>query len=183
MGEMLSVWDAAATTVLDVSLPGTHDTMTYDLSTTVSDRANDLDELFAYLLHEFGGEIPELGEFIRNQSGTQSMNITQQLDGGVRFIDFRIQYTRGPTFVRAKRVGREVDGQPQRETSASQKWYCLHFMETQHTALSYLQEIHSWLVDHPTEILVLWMSKHGSQCENSQFDDVSIDAKWQYVIF
>ncbi len=41
-------------------------------------------------MHEFHDLMP--GDFIRNQSATQVLNITQQLDAGVRFVDFRIMY-------------------------------------------------------------------------------------------
>ena len=51
--------------LLDLSFPGTHDTMTYDLSTTVSDDANDLPPAISWLLHEFHN-FGDLGWFIRN---------------------------------------------------------------------------------------------------------------------
>jgi len=52
-------------TLLDISLPGTHDTMTYDMSTTVSDNANDMSPTVAWLLHEFHDDLG-VGSFIRD---------------------------------------------------------------------------------------------------------------------
>jgi hypothetical protein len=59
-------------TLLDLSLPGTHDTLTYDLSTTVSDAGiDDYDEL-SKILHLFSGLIPgQIEDFIRQQAKTQ----------------------------------------------------------------------------------------------------------------
>ena len=47
--------------MLDVTLPGTHDSMTFDLSTRVSDGANDLPPAIAWVLHEFGPVVGVLG--------------------------------------------------------------------------------------------------------------------------
>ena len=44
--------------ILDISLPGSHDTLSYDLSTTVSDRANDIPVPLAYFLNHYGKYIP-----------------------------------------------------------------------------------------------------------------------------
>ena len=95
MGEFASVW-GAETTLLDVSVPGTHDTMTYDLSDTLSDRAEDIPDALSWILHTFSGDVPSISEFAVNQSKTQALNVSAQLDGGVRFLDFRMQYTRPP---------------------------------------------------------------------------------------
>ena len=88
------------------------------------------------------------------------MNVTQQLDGGVRFLDFRIQYTEPP-----KNSATQTDAD----------WYCLHFVQSQNTVLTYLQQVRAWLVAHPTEVVVMWMSKHGSECNNAQFADVPME--------
>ena len=93
MGEFASVWSSprASPTLLDISVPGTHDSMTSDLSTTVSDNAEDVSPAVAYLLHTFSEYVPELGAFVRNQSTTQTLHMTAQLDAGMRFIDFRTE--------------------------------------------------------------------------------------------
>jgi hypothetical protein len=87
MGDMMGLIENV--TVLDLTLPGTHDTMTWDLCPVVSDGANDLPAPVADLLHQLG-DWGHLGEFARNQSVTQGLNVTQQLDNGVRFLDFRV---------------------------------------------------------------------------------------------
>ena len=92
---MTSIWPSISNlTLLDLSLPGTHDSMTWDLSETVSDGSNDIPPVIAWVLHEFHDLTP--GHFIKNQSRTQGLSMTQQLENGIRFIDFRIMYTSGP---------------------------------------------------------------------------------------
>ncbi len=53
-------------TLLDLTLPGTHDTMTYDLAPVVSDGANDIPASLADLMHDFG-DFLDIGDYIRNQ--------------------------------------------------------------------------------------------------------------------
>eukprot|EP00911_Craspedida_sp_UC1_P002858 UC1_evm3s2093 len=137
-------------TLLDLSLPGTHDSMTYDLSTTFSDGANDLPLPVAWVLHEFRHLAP--GAFVRNQSKTQGLSMRLQLENGVRFIDFRNMWT----------------SPPNASATAAHDWYCLHMMESNGRALAYLTEARDFLREHPSEILVLWFSRHGSQCLSGQ---------------
>ena len=92
MGNMGPV--IANKTVLDLSLPGSHDTMTYDLSTAMSDGYEGLPSIVTTILHALTPLVA--GEFIRDQGRTQGLNITEQLEGGLRFIDFRIMYTSSP---------------------------------------------------------------------------------------
>jgi hypothetical protein len=139
-------------TLLDLSLPGTHDTMTFDLSTTVSDNANDLPANIASLLHEFHTELQwlEIGNFMRNQSKTQGLSITEQLDAGVRFVDFRTIFTGAP----------DSSG----TNTSAYDWYCLHFVQSKTPSIPWLQDVREWLDAHPREIIVLWISKHGNNC-------------------
>ena len=53
-------------TLFDLTIPGSHDTMTYDLSTTVADGANDVSANISYILHDLG-DVLGLGGFVRNQ--------------------------------------------------------------------------------------------------------------------
>jgi hypothetical protein len=80
-------------TLLDLSLPGTHDSLTYDLSTTISDGGIDDYPELSKVLHLFSGSVDvipgQIEDFIRQQARTQGMTITEQLDNGVRFVDFR----------------------------------------------------------------------------------------------
>lgn len=150
-------------TLLDISLPGTHDTLTYDLSTTVSDGGADDYYLLAELLHKFDKIIPTgLEDWIRQQSQTQELNITSQLDNGVRFVDFRQMY--------------------EYSDRVHPDWHSLHFMQSINTATTYYTQIRQWLDVHPKEIVVLWISKHGNECAagEDQYPKVSIEEKQAY---
>jgi hypothetical protein len=163
MGSLLPV--IGNKTVLDISLPGTHDSMTYDLSYIVSDGANDLPPSLAWVLHTFGPIIgvKQVGEFIKDQAQTQGLSMKQQLEAGMRFIDFRIMYSAAP-----KSVG-------------THDWYCLHLVESNNKAISYLQQAKDFLDSHPNEILTMWFSRHGSGCKtgNDQYPNVKPAEKQQ----
>ena len=75
---------------------------------------------------------------------TQGLNMTQQLENGIRFIDFRIMYTARPS-----------------TPNSDKDWYCLHGCQTEHTAITYLKEARAFLDAHPKEILTFWASRHG----------------------
>ncbi|GMH64573.1 hypothetical protein TrRE_jg2823 [Triparma retinervis] len=128
-------------TLLDLSLPGTHDSLTYDLSTTISDGGIDDYPELSKVLHLFSGSVDvipgQIEDFIRQQARTQGMTITEQLDNGVRFVDFRTM--------------KEKDD-----------WYSLHMLQSNEKSVTYLKEIRDWLDAHPGEVVVLWMSKHGN---------------------
>jgi hypothetical protein len=53
-------------TLLDVTIPGSHDSMTYDLAPVVADGANDLPTNLTYFLHDLGNFLG-LGDWVRNQ--------------------------------------------------------------------------------------------------------------------
>ena len=59
----------------DLVLPGSHDTLSYELS----------DELT-----ELPVTPPAVGSLVRSFAVTQTINITQQLDAGIRFVDLRV---------------------------------------------------------------------------------------------
>lgn len=150
----------AQQSLLDLTLPGTHDTMTYDLSKAVANGGIDDYPTLAGLLSEFGS-LGEIGDYIRKQAEGQSLSITQQLDAGIRFLDFRIMHTNGD-------------------------WYSLHLVRSNRKALEYLQEVRAWLDAHPSEVIVMWLSKHGSVCKsgNDQYPGVSKADKqnfWQQI--
>ena len=56
-----------------------------------------------------------------------SIAAQDMLNGGIRFIDFRMMYTQGP--------GRAI---------GEKDWYCLHGCESQRKATEYLKQIRSW---------------------------------------
>ena len=150
-------------TILDLSLPGTHDSLTYDLSTTISEGGIDDYPALSKLLHTFSSTIDLIPgvveDFIRLQARTQGLTITQQLENGIRFIDFRHM----------------------REKSKSD-WYSLHCVQSKKSSIAYLNEIKAWMLAHPQEIVVVWMSKHGSQdaTGNDAFPGVSVKEKQDY---
>mmetsp|Transcript_42983 Transcript_42983/g.69870 ORF Transcript_42983/g.69870 Transcript_42983/m.69870 type:complete len:500 (+) Transcript_42983:21-1520(+) len=154
--------------ILDLALPGTHDTMTYDLSRRISDGANDLPPSVSWILHEIAPilGIAEVGQFIRSQAVTQRLNITEQLENGVRFLDFRIMYTAGP----------------ESGSLAQHDWYCLHLVETNQKSMLYLRALKAFLDAHESEVVVIWLSRHGSSCKsgNDQYPGVSAAVKQQF---
>jgi hypothetical protein len=163
MGALLEATALENTTLVDLSLPGTHDTLTYDLSLTVSDDGLDDFTKLAQVLHALSGKLlpGELEEFFRLQAKTQQLTLSQQLDNGIRYFDIRIMM--------------END---------TKEWYSIHFMQSKQRATAYLQEIRDWLELHPHEIVVVTLSKHGdtSASGEAQYPDVSPDEKrkwWQ----
>jgi len=147
--------------VVDFSWPGTHDSLSYDLSLTISEDGLDKFHKLLDLLHTLSeGKIHllpgELEEFLRMQAKTQQLTITQQLDNGIRFLDFRMML--------------EAD---------SKTWYSIHFMQSRHTVEDYWREIRAWLDLHPNEIVILWLSREGNPTATGedQFPHVTREEK------
>jgi hypothetical protein len=72
------------TNIWNLTLPGTHDSLAYDLTSTVDPLTQ-----VAWLgnLHLVTGKISHLAE-------TQTLSITEQLDNGIRFLDIRVTFLR-----------------------------------------------------------------------------------------
>ena len=140
--------------LLDLSLPGTHDSMTYNLSTRVADNGNDLPPWLTWVLHQLGPLVDrvKLGALTRAQATTQWLDMTGQLDAGARFIDFRTTYTAPP------------DG----GSFAAYDWFGVHLVETQRRSVRMLVEARAFLEAHPREILLIWISRHGNPCATGQ---------------
>jgi hypothetical protein len=159
-GSFLSTWQENLLPVigdrclLDLSLPGTHDTLTYDLSERIAAGAIDGHPDLAVLLHDLSLLHLTPGKFIQSLAQTQTLNITAQLDNGIRFFDLRIMYT-------------------------SKVWKSLHTLESRQLALTYLKQLRGWMDVHPKEIVVLWLSKHGNEhaTGNDQYPGVTIKEK------
>ncbi len=67
--------------------------------------------------------------------------------------------------------------------TASYDWYGLHFVQTLERALTYFQHIRGWLDAHSSEVVVIWVSRHGSTCD-TVFDNVTpaiIQAFWDEI--
>jgi hypothetical protein len=146
MGHLVNATSSNPFVLTDLSLPGTHDSFTYDLSLTVSDDGLDDMQALADLLHFLspGGTLNilpgDLEEFFRLQAKTQQLTITQQLDNGIRFLDCRLMM------------------QQQEE----KPWYSIHFMQSKQTVDVYWKEMRQWLDEHPQEVVMIWLSKHGN---------------------
>jgi len=72
-------------TILDLSLPGTHDTMTYDLDTVVSDGgidgADSLSDLLQYITDHYpDAPLDYVLKTTRDLAITQMLNVTTQLN-------------------------------------------------------------------------------------------------------
>lgn len=72
-------------------------------------------------------------------------------------------------------------------TDDPSEWYSLHMMQSVHTSLSYFQEIRTWMDAHPSEVVVMWVSKHGNACATGedQYPKVSIEQKqamWKNIL-
>ena len=115
-GPLLSSWMGSLdpilgnATILDMRLPGTHDTLTYDLSDNIADGAIDDYPELSNVLHWLSdiGIVPQfISEFIKRQAQTQVLNVTEQLDNGIRALDLRAMYQR-----------------------SSKTWMSLHFLES-----------------------------------------------------
>jgi hypothetical protein len=137
-------------TLLELSLPGAHDALTNDLSTTIADDANDLEPWEAYVLHDLRN-FADIGSFIRYQATSQGLTLTRLLDAGIRFIDFRVTYSSSDN----------------KDSGIKEDFYGLHLVETKETSLTSLKEIKDWVTQHPQEIIVVWISRHGSTCETT----------------
>ena len=48
------------------------------------------------------------------------------------------------------------------------EWRSLHFLQSNGLAIEYMKEIRHWMEVHPHEIIVLWISKHGSECAKGE---------------
>jgi hypothetical protein len=171
MGAFVAAGAFHSVTLMDLSLPGTHDSVTYDLSLTVSEAGLDKFHELEALLHKLSKNsvklLPgDLENFFRMQAKTQQLTLTQQLDNGIRFLDLRIM--------------RESD----KTAGNSSHWYSIHFMQSRKTVANYLHEIRNWVDLHPHEVVVLWLSQHGnpSTTGDDQFPGVTSEEKeifWQ----
>ena len=84
---------------------------------------------------------------MRSGAQCQDLTITQQLDAGIRFLDLRmmLEYSDEPPV-----------------------WYSLHMMQSAAPSLQYFREIRAWMDAHPSEVVVMWLSKHGNTCATGQ---------------
>lgn len=72
-----------------------------------------------------------------------------QLVGGIRFIDLRVVWTKGP-----------------HGDDESWDWYVLHILESAHRVKYHLEALANFLEEYPFEVVVLRMTYHSSNCGN-----------------
>lgn len=127
--------------LMDLCLPGTHDSLSYDLSDHVAE-GDSIPSLPT--IHGFLEMNPTAKHLVMNEvmklCKCQTISIQEQLDAGIRFLDFRVIWS------------------PRRDC-----WVGVHGLETKQPALHYLKEIRAWLMAHPGEILIIWLSRHGAE--------------------
>nr|XP_019938521.1 PREDICTED: PI-PLC X domain-containing protein 1-like isoform X1 [Paralichthys olivaceus] len=124
----------------NLAIPGSHDSMTYDLD--VSSSIIEPDNLKGL------SKICCARRIVRKWAVTQEESITKQLDAGVRYFDLRI--ARKPD-----------DTEPTR-------LYFYHGLCTRTDVETVLRMIHDWAEKHPKEILILALSHFKFPKENEE---------------
>ncbi|KRX04827.1 PLC-like phosphodiesterase, TIM beta/alpha-barrel domain [Pseudocohnilembus persalinus] len=128
----------------DLSVPGSHDSLTYDLSEIFADRANSIPLKLSFIMHRYLSK--HFGAYGKTQAKCQTLTIKEQLDNGIRWLDLRAVLSQDTP------------------TSLTQNWYGLHFMQTQTKLLDLSQQIRDWMDQHKEEIVVLQLTYHGEEC-------------------
>ena len=61
-------------------------------------------------------------------------------------------------------------------------WYGIHAVITNQRAIYYFKLVEEWLFEHPAEIVVLWISRHGDEnaVGQEQYPDVDVETKIQF---
>jgi hypothetical protein len=138
-----------------LSFPGTHNTISRDLSKHLSSQDN-LPPWVNSLIKTFSWAV-DIGGFVRDQAVTQYISLTQQLDAGIRFIDFRVMYD-------------SLEG-----NGKNMAWYGIHSVLTEKHAYEYVKDIKDWLDKNPTEVIFIFVSRHGSATDTGQEQYPKVD--------
>ncbi|KAM4701491.1 PI-PLC X domain-containing protein 1 [Discoglossus pictus] len=121
------LWDIP---LYNLSIPGSHDTMTYCLDNTSP--VDPQSPTVLCVLEKFAPCIARA--IILKWSTTQSLSVSEQLDAGIRYLDLRIAH---------------------RPDYPSHTLCFVHGFFTSVTVEVIFQEILHWLQTHPTEVLIL----------------------------
>ncbi|XP_058391337.1 PI-PLC X domain-containing protein 1 isoform X2 [Diceros bicornis minor] len=121
------LWDVP---VHHLSIPGSHDTMTYCLN-----KKSPISHSQSWLLQLLGKLLPCVTQpMVLKWSVTQGLDITEQLDAGVRYLDLRIAHMpKGP----------------------DKNLHFVHSVYTTALVEDTLTEISEWLESHPREVVIL----------------------------
>jgi hypothetical protein len=157
LGELKPILGDA--TVLDLSWPGTHDTGTYDLSDIVSKHpfaTSDISDTGTEWWDEFatgvvGYATNVMPEAVRLMGQAQGIDIIDQMNGGIRFIDFRIDFTHTAEFAG---IGNDLN--------RKDDWFVMHGTQTKHPAIYHLAQIKAFLDRNPDEIVIIMCTRRGS---------------------
>ncbi|XP_059013742.1 PI-PLC X domain-containing protein 1 isoform X2 [Mustela lutreola] len=121
------LWDVP---LHQLSIPGSHDTMTYCLNKT-----SPISQTQSRLLQLLGKVLPCVTRpVVLRWSTTQVLGVTEQLDAGVRYLDLRIAHMR--------------DG-------SEKNLHFVHMVYTTSLVEDTLTEISEWLESHPREVVIL----------------------------
>jgi len=135
-------------TLLEITVIQTHNSLSSELTTTISDNCQGATAEESAIAHDAtilpNGLNPE-GVFAQKWAVVQSLDIIDQLNNGVRAIDFRMIWT----------------APPDKLSSAPHDWYANHRVQSKETALSYLTRIRDWMLQHPAEIVRIDISRHA----------------------
>ncbi|KAF2986440.1 hypothetical protein EK904_003704, partial [Melospiza melodia maxima] len=121
------LWDIP---LYNLALPGSHDTMTYCLDKRSAVSGNEsklvkfLNKCLPCIVHPI----------IMKWSITQVLTVTEQLEAGVRYLDFRIAH---------------------KANDPSMNLYFVHMVYTTVTVQDILWEILRWLETHPQEVVII----------------------------
>ena len=175
MSNLMDISSFSSAPLSSLTLPGTHDSLSYDLSLTVSaDGLDGMKEISKWLRKISIVRPNEIEEFMRLQAETQKLDIVQQLDNGIRFIDFRIAFEQSGSGVESF-----VESGSKSGTS---EWYSIHALQSNQPAKVYLKLIRDWLEIHPGEIIVIWLSRRGNTANVGEdaYPNTPISAKRRF---
>ncbi|XP_042782542.1 PI-PLC X domain-containing protein 1 [Panthera leo] len=113
-----------------LSIPGSHDTMTYCL-----DKKSPIAQSQSRLLQLLGKVLPCITRpFVLKWSTTQVLGVTEQLDAGVRYLDLRVAHL---------------------PEGSEKNLHFVHMVYTTALVEDTLTEISEWLESHPQEVVIL----------------------------
>ena len=173
-------------TLLELSLPGSHNSVSYDFSEFFVPNTCQISGSSSGFLARLLNLNPEsgvvTGDWVRSQVKTQDLDLVAQLNNGIRFFDLRTMYMESPASSIFPEAPVPSDVPEVSKSPNYNNWYGLQYVRTHHNSLDFLRQIRGWLDKHPTEIVVLWISKAGNACANGQdqYPGVPVAIKREY---
>jgi hypothetical protein len=172
MSHLMPIAAFSTAPLSSITLPGTHNSLSYDLSLTVSKDGIDNQKKISEWLRKLSIIDPssEIEEFMRLQAATQKLDIVEQLDNGIRFIDLRIELESNKDIW----IGGKKQKQKQKPA-----WYSIHCLQSNYQVDHYLRLIHTWMEGHPNEFIVIYLSRRGETdaVGNEAYPNTSVEEK------